>query len=596
MCYGSFPRVLRKASAKSLLCALALTSLLAAIGVAEAAEWSPGKGPLMTRWAKDVSPDNAHPEYPRPQLVRDDWLNLNGLWQLELGKADDSPPAGKDLPMRILVPFPVESALSGVMKRADRLWYRRTFQVPRKWQGRRVLLHLQAVDWESQVYVNGRPLGEHRGGYDAFSFDITDALKPSGDQELIVRVFDPTNDGDQPRGKQCKRARGIWYTPCTGIWQTVWLEPVPAARIGRLLLTPDLDGSCLKLTGEGVDAADCTVRAVARDGQTDVAQAAGGVGTEIRLAIPRDKLKTWSPDAPFLYDLTVTLVRGDTVVDQVRSYFGMRKIDLGKDEQGKVRIRLNNEFVFLVGPLDQGYWPDGVYTAPTDEALRHDIEVTKKLGFNMARKHVKIECQRWYYWCDKLGLMVWQDMPSGDNWKTPKSGAELTPETKVQFETELRRMVEGFRNHPSIITWVLFNEGWGQHDTPRYVELVRKWDPSRLIDNASGWQDAGLGDVLDIHMYRNPKAPPPQPDRASVLGECGGMPLAFPANADFAEGTRRYEELLRRLHGYCRSDGLSAAVYTQITNVENERNGLLTYDRAVIQVDVAKVAAANRGQ
>jgi hypothetical protein len=246
--------------------------------------------------------------------------------------------------------------------------------------------------------------------------------------------------------------------------------------------------------------------------------------------------------------------------------------------------------------LDQGFWPDGIYTAPTDEALRYDIEVTKKLGFNMTRKHVKIEPARWYYWCDKLGLMVWQDMPSGDNWKTPKSGAVLTPAAKRQFETELQRMVEGFRNHPSIIMWVLFNEGWGQHDTPRYVEMVRKLDPSRLVDNASGCEDAKVGDVLDMHMYRNPKAPPPQPGRAGVLGECGGLPLAYPGNADFSDGTRRYEELLQRLHGYRKSDGLSAVVYTQITNVENERNGLLTYDRAVIQIDVTRAAAANRGQ
>jgi len=569
----------------------------AGAGAAEA--WKPAAGPLMTRWAKDVSPDKAHPEYPRPQMVRADWQNLNGLWQLDLGKADDSLPAGKDLPMQILVPFPVESALSGVMQRADRLWYRRTFQVPEKWQGQRVLLHFQAVDWESAVYVNGKPLGEHRGGYDAFSFDITDALKPAGDQELIVKVFDPTNAGSQPRGKQVNNPGGIMYTPTTGIWQTVWLEPVPAARIGRLLLTPELDGSCLKLTVEGVDAANCTVQAAARDGQTDVAQATGGVGAEIKLAIPKDKLKTWSPNAPFLYDLTVTLKQGDRVVDQVQSYFGMRKIDLGKDEQGKLRMRLNNEFVFQIGPLDQGFWPDGLYTAPTDEALRYDIEVTRKLGFNMTRKHVKIEPDRWYYWCDKLGLMVWQDMPSGDN---------KTPEAKVQFETELHRLVEGFRNHPSIIMWVVFNEGWGQHDTPRYVETVKKWDPSRLVNNASGWSDAKVGDVLDIHAYPGPAAPPPQPDRAGVLGEFGGLGLGvdghtwtkktwgYEGTASSADLTRRYEQLLQRVHGFRNSHALSAAVYTQITDVETECNGLMTYDRAVIKVDADKAAAANRGK
>lgn len=581
------------ASASILLAALSVASPAATPDVMTAA-WSPAKGPQLTRWAKDVAPDKVHPEYPRPQLVRTDWLNLNGLWQLELGQAGTTPLPNKELPLKILVPFAVESALSGVMKRAERLWYRRSFQVPDAWQGRRVLLHFQAVDWESAVYLNGKPLGEHRGGYDAFSFDITDALKPSGPQELLVRVFDPTNDGDQPRGKQSNKARGIWYTPVTGIWQTVWLEPVPAARIDRLVLTPDLDASCLKLAAVGGTATHCTVEAVASDGLTEVARASGTLGAEIQLPIPKDKLKTWSPDAPFLYDLTVRLKQGGRVIDEVRSYFGMRKIDLGKDAQGRVRMRLNNRFVFQVGPLDQGYWPDGLYTAPTDEALRYDIEVTKRLGFNMTRKHVKVESARWYYWCDKLGLLVWQDMPSCDNWKTPKSGAQLAPGVKLQFETELQRLVDGLRNHPSIIMWVLFNEGWGQHDTPHYVELVRKLDPTRLINAASGWQDDGLGDVLDVHMYRRPKTPPPQLERASVLGECGGMPLAFPANADFVEGSRRYAELLQLFHGYNNSEALSAVVYTQLTNVENERNGLLTYDRGVIQVDVDKVAAANR--
>ncbi|MDA0765337.1 MAG: glycoside hydrolase family 2 [Verrucomicrobia bacterium] len=561
-----------------------------------AAGWAPAKGALVTRWAKDVSPGNAHPEYPRPQMVRDEWMNLNGLWQLEFGKEDDAVPAGTDLPMRILVPFPVESILSGVAKRADRLWYRRNFQVPENWQGRRILLHFQAVDWESAVYVNGKLQGGHRGGYDAFSFDITDALKPSGDQEVIVRVFDPTSDGKQPRGKQANRAKGIWYTPTTGIWQTTWLEPVPEAGIGSLLMTPDLDGSFLKLTVEGGDAAGCTIQAVAHDGKAEVARATGGVGSEIRLEIPKDRLKTWSPDAPFLYDLTVTLKRGDRVVDQVQSYFGMRKIDLGKDGEGRVRIRLNNEVLFQVGPLDQGYWPDGLYTAPTDEALRYDIEVTKRLGFNMTRKHVKIEPARWYYWCDKLGLLVWQDMPSGDNWTTPKSEKLLAPEEKAQFEVELRRMVEGRRNHPSIVMWILFNEGWGQHDTPRYVEMVRKLDPSRLIDNASGWEDAKVGDVFDIHMYRHPMPPAPQPDRAGVLGECGAFRFGDASNADFVKGTGLYTELLGKFHRYHNEQGMSGVVYTQLVDVEGERNGLMTYDRSVIQVNVEKVADANRGR
>jgi hypothetical protein len=533
-------------------------------------------------------------------MVRQQWLSLNGLWQLGEAKADEPPPVGKDLPQRILVPFPIESALSGVMHSADRVWYRRTFQVPASWSGRRVLLHFQAVDWEATVWLNGRQVGNHRGGYDPFWLDITDALRPGGDQELIVGIFDPTDAGDQPRGKQVQKPRGIWYTPSTGIWQSVWLEPVPAARIGRLVITPDVDAACLRLTVEGLGTGpEHTVQAVARDGQAEVARASGGVGAEITLAIPREKLKLWSPQNPALYDLSVVLQRADAAIDRAESYFGMRKIDLGKDAQGFLRLRLNNQPLFLIGPLDQGFWPDGLYTAPTDEALRADIQITRDLGFNMARKHVKIEPDRWYYWCDKLGLAVWQDMPSGNN---------KTPEAKLQFETELHRMVEGLRNHPSIVMWVVFNEGWGQHDTDRYVEQVKKWDPSRLVNNASGWTDKGVGDVHDIHKYPGPAAPDPQPPRAGVLGEFGGLGLTveghtwtektwgYRGTADSRDLTRRYQELLRRVWELKESQGLAAAVYTQTTDVETECNGLLTYDRALVKVDLQKVADANQGR
>jgi len=561
--------------------------------------WKPAPAPLMTRWAKDVSPDRVHPEYPRPQMVRQKWLNLNGLWQLADAQPDEAPPVGRELGERILVPFPVESALSGVGRRAERLWYRRTFEIPAAWKGLRVLLHFQAVDWEATVWVNGQQVGTHRGGYDAFSFDITDALRPGGPQELIVRVFDPTSHGDQPRGKQVDQPRGIWYTPSTGIWQTVWLEAVPAAHIHDFVLVPDVDQSCLRVTVEGEGTTpDHTIHLVAREGRQVVGEAFGGIGAEIKLDIPRQRLKLWSPEEPFLYDLTIALKLGDQVIDEVQSYFGMRKIDIARDEKGVMRLRLNNEFIFMVGPLDQGFWPDGLYTAPTDEALRADVQITRHLGFNMTRKHVKIEPHRWYYWCDKLGLMVWQDMPSGNN---------RTPEAKAQFETELRRLVTGMRNHPSIIMWVIFNEGWGQHDTERYVEMVGKLDPTRLIDNASGWSDKGVGHVLDIHRYPGPGAPKPDPNRASVLGEFGGLGWGVPGHTwtekswgyRAAEGaqvlTRRYQELLRRVWELKDTQGLCAAVYTQITDVETECNGLLTYDRAVIKVDLSKVAAANRG-
>jgi hypothetical protein len=579
---------------------LAVLLVLLAHPHARAEAWKPAAGPLATRWAKDVSPQRVHPEYPRPQLVRQNWLNLNGLWQLAIGKPDDALPAGKDLAEKILVPFPVESALSGVMKQADRLWYRRTFQIPEAWKGSRVLLHFQAVDWEATVYVNGKEVGVHRGGYDAFALDVTEALKPAGDQELIVKVFDPTDKGNQPRGKQVDKPGGIMYTPCTGIWQTVWLEPVPAARIAGLLMVPDVEGSCLRLTVKGAGTAPgAVVHAVVRDGSTETVAAFGALGAQMELRIPKDKLKLWSPDRPHLYDLAVTLKQGDKAVDEVASYFGMRKIDLAKDKDGFLRMRLNGESLFHIGPLDQGFWPDGIYTAPTDEALRYDIEAAKQLGFNMARKHVKVEPDRWYYWCDKLGYMVWQDMPSGNN---------ATPEAKKQFERELTRLVEGFRNHPSIVMWVVFNEGWGQHDTERYVDLVKKMDPSRLVNNASGWTDKKVGDVSDIHAYPGPGAPEPEARRAGVLGEFGGLGLGVDGHTwtkktwgyqgmASAEGlTRRYVQLLSGVWGLRDARGLSAAIYTQITDVETECNGLLTYDRAVIKVDVKKVAAANRGQ
>jgi hypothetical protein len=579
--------------------AFCLSALLALPALAD--DWKPQTAPLMTRWAKDVSPQNAHPEYPRPQMVRKDWLNLNGLWQLEIAEKGDGPaPTGKDLAEKILVPFPVESALSGVMKPAHYVWYRRTFEVPAAWKGNRVLLHFQAVDWDTTVLVNGKQLGTHRGGYDPFSLDVTDALTASGPQELIVKVLDPSDAGYQPHGKQVNKPGGIMYTATTGIWQTVWLEPVPAARIAGLTITPDLDASALRLTvqGEGT-AAGQSVEAVVQTGGSDVVRASGSVGSEIVLAIPKESLKFWTPDTPFLYDLAVTLRDGQRAVDQVTSYFGMRKIALGKDEQGILRPMLNGKFLFQMGPLDQGFWPDGLYTAPTDEALRYDIEVTKRLGFNMTRKHVKVEPERWYYWCDKLGLLVWQDMPAGSN--AGEAG-------KANFEHELQRMIDGRRNHPAIIMWVVFNEGWGQHDTERYVDLVRGWDKTRLVSNASGWTDKRCGDVIDAHNYPGPGSPKPEETRTAVLGEFGGLGLGVDGHtwaqktwgyrgmASAAELTRRYESLLRGVWGLKDNPGLSAAVYTQITDVETECNGLLTYDREIIKVDADRTAAANRGQ
>jgi len=558
------------------------------------ANWQQATGPLKTRWAKDVSPTKVLPEYPRPQMVRKDWMNLNGLWDIKLGDSSE---------VKILVPYPIESALSGVMKHAERMTYRRSFDIPKGWAGRQVLLHFGAVDWETKVFLNGKEVGVHRGGYDPFSFDITAALKSSGSQIITVEVFDPTNDAGYPRGKQTLTPSGIMYTPTSGIWQTVWLEPVAQAHIESLKLVPDVDGGCLKLTvnGSGI------VESVASYGGKKVATIRGDAGTELKLAISNPKL--WEPGSPHLYDLRVSLLANGKPVDAVMSYFGMRKIALGKDEKGVTRPLLNGKFVFQVGPLDQGFWPDGLYTAPTDEALKFDIEVTKKLGFNMTRKHIKVEPDRWYYWCDKLGLLVWQDMPSVNSYREPKEvKAKPIEVVKPQFKTELEQLVINHWNHPSIIMWVVFNEEQGQHDTEALVARVRELDPSRLINNASGHRDKNCGDVIDYHSYAGPGVLKFEEKRASVMGECGGFgysvddhrwtnkAIGIELTKDREKMNRNYEKTIAKSWELKDLAGLSALIYTQLTDVETECNGLLTYDRAVNKVDPVRALAVNTGK
>ena len=582
-----------------------------------AAPWQPAPGPLLTRWAKNVEPGNVHPEYPRPQMTRGQWQTLNGFWDYAITGRGAAQPTQWD--GQILVPFPVESALSGVMKRVSdqqRLWYHRSFKILSEWSGQRLLLHFGAVDWETTIYVNGQEIGSHRGGYDAFTFDITDALRPSGEQELVVSVWDPTDAGYQPRGKQVRNPNGIWYTPTTGIWQTAWLEPVPKTHVRSLRITPDVDGSTVMIQSN-VRAAgtEATVEVEILDGRKSVGKAritsqvlaSSGereVSPRISLKVPDAKL--WSPDSPFLYGLRISLLEDGRKIDEVESYFGMRKIALAKDGDGILRLFLNNQPLFQYGPLDQGFWPDGLYTAPTDEALRYDIEMTKALGFNMARKHVKIEPARWYYWCDKLGLLVWQDMPSGDKYIGSRDpDIERTPESAQQFETELRAMVDGFYNHPSIVMWVPYNEGWGQWDTARIAKLVKTWDPTRLVNSASGWTDRRVGDVHDLHAYPGPAVPPLEDKRAAVLGEFGGLGLpvkghtwqdeknwGYRSYANAEELTEAYLTLLDKLHPMTGAKGLAAAVYTQTTDVEIEVNGLMTYDRAMVKMDEKAIAAA----
>jgi Glycosyl hydrolases family 2, sugar binding domain/Glycosyl hydrolases family 2/Glycosyl hydrolases family 2, TIM barrel domain len=579
-----------------------------ALSSAGHAQWAPPEGSMLTRWAADVNPDAPWPEYPRPMMVRKDWQNLNGLWDYAIVPKNAAQPAAFD--GQILVPYAVESALSGVKKtvgEANRLWYRRSFEVPNDWSGYPVLLHFGAVDWETTVWVNGKEVGSHRGGYDAFSFDITDALKADGPQEVVLAVWDPTDKSYQPRGKQVSEPEGIWYTAVTGIWQTVWVEPVPFVSVDWLEMVPDIDAGVLNLTvhGRGAGADErYAVDARALDNGKEVAVASGTLGSPMQLRIANAKL--WSPDSPFVYDLHVDLgIKGEKI-DEVDSYFGMRKIALGKDEDGVNRLFLNNEPVFHFGPLDQGWWPDGLYTAATDEALRYDVEVTRAMGFNMARKHVKIEPARWYYHCDQLGLMVWQDMPSGDGYiHGDDPDFVRSEESEKQFYQELDALIGGLGNHPSIVMWVPFNEGWGQFKTNTVTAWAKKRDPSRLVNQASGWTDRQGGDVHDMHRYPGPAMPPVEENRAAVLGEFGG--LGWPVEGHLwwnkrnwgyrtykskDELSRNYTNLIRNLRPLI-GQGLAAAVYTQTSDVEGEVNGLLTYDRAMVKMGTEWLAEAN---
>ncbi len=606
-----------------------LVSLIVCCPILTAAEWQPKQAPLMTRWAKDVSPTNVLPEYPRPQMVREHWQNLNGLWEYAIQPKDAGKPEKWD--GEILVPFPVESALSGVMKQVgpeNKLWYRRTFSLPTKdgaidsaWAGKNVLLHFGAVDWETTVWLNGKEVGTHKGGYDPFSIDITAALKGDGLQELVVSVWDPSDAGFQPRGKQVRKPEGIWYTPTTGIWQTVWLEPVPKTYIRSVNITPmiDTDTATLDLSVVGAGAKSVGVvksypikeGPTSKSTQTFTLPVTGKpVGMD---SSPEFRKIWWTPSTPHLIDVELSLKdEFGQVVDVVTTYFAMRKISLGKDEQGIMRLMLNNKPVFQHGPLDQGFWPDGLYTAPTDEALKFDIEITKQYGFNMIRKHVKVEPARWYYHCDKLGMLVWQDMPSGDRnapWD-PVGGHDNTELTRSQessdnFNREWKAIIDSLRNHPCIVMWVPFNEGWGQANTVAVTEWTKKYDPTRLVNCASGGNDFPVGDVIDVHRYPGPFAPKPT-DRAAVLGEYGGLGLPLKGHTwqgeknwgyrsftDQVSLTDTYLDLLDKLHPMIGSPGLSAAIYTQTTDVEIEVNGLLTYDRAVQKLPVDLLAKAH---
>lgn len=588
---------------------LILGAILMMMTCAKKYDWAPVEDDIFTAWTKKITPDNVWQKYPRPQLVRQDWLNLNGLWDYAIVDKQKDQPAVFD--GKILVPFPVESALSGVKKSVNehqRLWYRRTFKLPKKWKGKRVLLNFGAVDWEATVSVNGQQVGTHRGGYNAFCFDITEALNESGENEISIAVWDPTDTSFQPRGKQVLNPSGIWYTAVTGIWQTVWLEPVSDVYLTRLKITPNLKNETVVL--------EAVTNKIGSENKIEVAVKA--MKQEIpyvlsrsgeKLVIPVKAPQLWSPESPFLYDIEVNLLNDQgEKIDAIKSYFGMRSVSVDKDEKGSTKIFLNGKPYFMHGPLDQGWWPDGLYTAPTDEALRYDIEATKQFGFNMVRKHVKLEPARWYYWCDKLGLLVWQDMPSGDEY-IGGSDPDLirSEESSKQFKREYKRMIDQLYFFPSIVMWVPFNEGWGQFETAQISEWTKIYDPTRLVNNVSGWTDRGAGDVHDIHSYPGPQAPALEKNRAIVLGEFGGLGLPIKGHLWRSEKnwgyrgyetaeelTASYENLIKKLYGLM-DGGLSAAVYTQTSDVEIEVNGLMTYDRKTIKMDAETVKRINQG-
>jgi hypothetical protein len=574
--------------------------------------WKPAPAPLMTKWGKEISPEiTPWPEYPRPQLVRDKWQNLNGLWSYAVVDkgADKSSKAPAKWDGEILVPFCIESALSGVGKRVSgkqELWYRREVEIPADWNGQNVLLHFGAVDFESTVFVNGTEVGFHRGGNNPFSYDITKALKPGSKNELLVKVWDPTDEGAQPRGKQIRNPHGIWYTPVTGIWQTVWMEPVAKSHFTSISPIAKLSDKSVEFEFNGVDLkpTDVIHMSAAGDAKKYVGKfPANGKGKQ-QFA----DAKLWTPDSPELCDLVFKIERDGKIIDTVQTYFAMREIKLGKDEKGVQRLLLNGKPLFQMGPLDQGWWPDGLLTPPSDEAMASDLKVLKSMGMNMLRKHIKVEPARLYHHCDKLGLLVWQDMPSG---MIHDGGQQVQPNDAKDvvfkkadddhFRAELKEMIDHLKFFACIVVWVPFNEGWGQHDTNEILKWTKEYDPTRLVNGPSGWTDRGYGDMKDMHNYPGPGMFPVMNDRASVLGEYGGLGLPTPGHLwkqDDNWGYRSYknqEDLRRAYRLQCirlaklREEGLAAAVYTQTTDVGVEVNGYLTYDREVNKFDPAEM-------
>jgi hypothetical protein len=559
-------------------------------------DWKPGNFRLPTRWSKEVSPTNALPEYPRPQMTRGNWTNLNGLWDYAITAKDAAQPSSFE--GKILVPYPIESALSGVQKSLmpdQNLWYNKKINIEPK-AGEKTLLHFGAVDYQCWVFVNGKEAGTHTGGYTAFTLDITGLIK-SGENDVTIKVFDPTNAGNGPHGKQVLRPESIYYTPSSGIWQTAWLESVPANYISGLIITPDIDKSVINITVES--AAKTTVQLM-----VDGKNIKGKTNTVIPVKIGNAKL--WSPASPYLYDFTAKLGN-----DEVKSYFAMRKISVAKDDKGIDRIFLNNKPYFNLGTLDQGFWPDGLYTAPTDEALAFDIKAIKAMGFNTIRKHIKVEPARWYYYTDKLGMLVWQDMVNPNQ--------QLPAGAQQAFENQSKEIVAQLHNNPSITTYVLFNEKWGQYDQERLTRWLKNADPSRIVNGHSGeylYVNEKLrspspnayiaADITDVHAYPDPMNAIRMDGKAQVCGEFGGIGVFIPEhqwNTNSAWGyiqekpaalKAKYTIMAQHLKLF-EQQGMSGSIYTQPFDVEGEQNGLLTYDREIVKIPFEDLRTIHKG-
>jgi len=577
------------------------------------AQWKPAGDKIKTSWAEEIDTENVLNEYPRPIMERKEWKNLNGLWDYSIRERGKEQP--KKIDGKILVPFPVESSLSGVMKEvgaSNEVWYNTNFTIPDGWNEKNILLNFGAVDWKADVWINDIKVGSHTGGYEPFSFDITPFLNNKKSQQLTVKVWDPSDEGPQPRGKQVKNPEGIWYTPVTGIWQTVWLEPVNKRRLENLKFTPDIDKNQIKISAEGRNTKyGDIVEVTVYDGSKVIGKSKSVVGEEFEISINNSKL--WSPESPFLYRTTVKLISEGEVKDEIKSYFGMRKISSKRDENGIVRMQLNNEDYFQFGPLDQGWWPDGLYTAPTDEALKYDILKIKALGFNMIRKHVKVEPARWYTHCDEIGILVWQDMPNGGRgpgWQSRNffkgSEDQRSQASEDIYRKEWKGILDHLISYPSIVVWVPFNEAWGQFGTEEITNWTKNYDPTRLVNSASGGNHFHTGDILDLHNYPDPDLYLYDAERVTVLGEYGGIGLPLKDHLwnkdnnwgyvqfkNSKEVTDEYVKYAEKLKKLVRA-GFSGAVYTQTTDVEGEVNGLMTYDRKIDKVDVERLRRINK--